>query len=454
MVQSAVENLRKSIRGAALCPGQAGYDAARSVHNAMIDRRPAVIASCASPADVIACVRVAREQALLVSVRGGGHSIAGKAVCDGGLMIDLSNMKGIRVEPATRTVRAEPGLTLGEFDRETQEFGLATTMGTNSRTGIAGLTLGGGFGWLMGKYGLTCDNLISVDVVTADGRLLTANATENEDLFWGMRGGGGNFGIVTSFEYQLHEVGPVLAGGVFYPPERVKEVLGFYRDFTSSRLPDELTTYAYTLTMPGLGPVMGVGACYCGSLTEGEQVLRPLRAFGSPLADLFGVTSYVQLQSGFDSFFPPGLHDYTKGNFIDVLSDEAIETFGEYAMAPSPNTTSSLEHLHGAVSRVDAADTAFAHRQHPYDFSIWSSWRDPADSEKNIKWTRNFWDAMRPFMVPGAYVNYLEAEGDPHAREAYGPNYDRLVALKNKYDPTNFFRMNHNIKPSQATLGV
>jgi hypothetical protein len=447
MIQdAAIQKFRTTLRGQSFCPGEQGYDAARTIHNATIDRRPGIIARCAGAADVVACVRFAREHNILVSVRGGGHSIAGKAVCDGGLMIDLSGMKGIRVDPGKQIARADPGLTLGEFDRETQAFGLATTLGVVSKTGIAGLTLGGGIGWLVRKHGLACDNVISVDVVTADGRLLTASATENEDLFWGVRGGGGNFGVVTSFEYQLHKVGPVLGGGVIHPVGKTKELLRFYREFTSS-CPDEFSAQALTFTFDG-AQVVAIGGCYCGSLTEGEKLLKPLRAFGSPVADLFGAMSYVQLQSMFDPFFPPGHHDYTKANFLNGLSDEAIEKFAEYASAPSPYTFGVLEHLHGAVSRVGSTETAFPHRQPPYNFSIWSSWKDPADSAKNIKWTRDFWDAMRPFMIEGVYVNYLEDEGDPHAREAYGPNYDRLVALKNKYDPTNFFRMNHNIKPA------
>lgn len=450
---SAVQSFRASLRGQSLCPGEPGYDTARSIHNASIDRRPAIIARCTGAGDVIACVRFAREHDLLVSVRGGGHSIAGKAVCDDGLMIDLSGMKGIRVDRTGRTVRAEPGLTLGEFDRETQAFGLATTMGVLSRTGIAGLTLGGGFGWLVRKYGLACDNVISADVVTADGRLLTASATENEDLFWGVRGGNGNFGIVTSFEYRLHEVGSVIGGGVLHPVEKTSDVLRFYREFTSGS-PEELSLQALTITFPDLGRVVGIGGCYCGSLAEGEKVLRPLRSFGSPVADLFGTMSYVQLQSMFDSFFPPGRHAYTKANFLNGLSDDAIRTFAEYATAPSPYTAGAIEHLDGAVSRLGAAETAFPHRQYPYNFSIWANWIDPADSARNIEWTREFWDAMRPSMAAGVYVNYLEDEGDPQAREAYGPNYERLVALKNKYDPTNFFRTNHNVRPIQAGSAV
>ncbi len=447
--EAALSQLRTTLRGPLLVPGDPGYDGARTIHNASIDRRPAMIARCVGAGDVIACVRFAREHDLLVSVRGGGHSIAGKAVCDGGLMIDLSSMKGIRVDPAERTVRAEPGLLLGEFDRETQAFGLATTMGVISRTGIAGLTLGGGIGWLVRKYGLACDNLVSVDVVTADGLLLTASANENEELFWGVRGGGGNFGVLTSLEYRLHEVGPVLGGGVLYPVAKTREVLRFYREFTAS-CPDELSTQVMTITVPDVGRVVGVGGCYCGPLSEGEKLLKPLRTFGPPAVDLFAPMPYVQHQGMFDPFFPPGRHVYTKANFLNGLSDGAIEVFTEYAIAPSPYTAGVLEHLGGAFSRAGPAENAFAHREYPYNFSIWSNWTEPADSQKNIQWTREFWDAMRPFMGEGAYVNYLEDEGDPRAREAYGSNYDRLVALKNKYDPTNFFRMNHNIKPTRA----
>lgn len=444
-----IEVFRPSLRGQTLCHGDRDYDSARTVHNALIDRRPALIAKCAGAADVMACVRFARENGLLVAVRGGGHSIAGKAVCDDGIVIDLSSMKGIRVDPYKRTVRAEAGLTVGEFDRETQAFGLATTMGVISTTGISGLTLGGGMGWLIGKYGLACDNVLSVDIVTADGCLLTASRTENEDLFWGVRGGGGNFGVVTSFEYQLHEVGPVLGGGVLYPVEKAREVLRFYREFTEG-CPDELSTQAGRLTMPDGSQVIGVAGCHCGLLERGEKALEPLRRFGSPVADLFGAIPYVQMQTMFDGWFPRGRQSYWKANFLRGMSDEAVDVFSEYAATtPSPDTTGPwLERVHGAATRVGAADTAFAHRQYPYNFLILSSWSNPADAEKNIQWTRDCWDAMRPFMAPGTYVNYLEDEGDPHSRDAYGANYDRLAALKGKFDPANLFRMNHNIAPA------
>jgi len=450
--ESAVQKFRESLRGQSFCPGEQGYDTVRTVPNAMIDRRPAIIARCVGAADVIACVRFASEHDVLVSVRGGGHSVAGKSVCDGGLMIDLSAMKGIRVDPVRRTVRAEAGLKLVEFDRETQAFGLATTLGLVPNTGISGLTLGGGFGNLMAKHGLALDNLIGVDVVTADGGLLTANASENEDLFWGVRGSSGNLGIVTSLEYRLHEVGAVLGGAVFFPVARTKDALRFFREFAET-IPDELVIQAGAFTTPDGVQVFGVAACYCGSsLSEGEKVLTPLRKFDSPIADIIGVMSYLQVQSMFEPFFPPGRYTYVKSNFVRALNDEAIQAMAEYAgKSPSPYTFAPfIEHWHGAATRVGVTDTAFAHRNYSYNFMAWSSWDGPSDSEKNIQWTSECWEAMHPFLATGSYVNYVSDEGDAFARAAYGPNYDRLVALKNRYDPTNFFRMNHNIKPSLA----
>jgi len=445
----AIEKLRASVRGAVLCPGQDGYDSARKIPNGMIDRRPAVIARCMGAADVLACVRFAREQDLIVAVRGGGHSVAGKSVCDDGLMIDLSTMKGIRVDPVKRTVRAEPGLTLGEFDRETQAFGLATTLGVVSRTGIAGLTLGGGWGHLHAKFGLALDNLIGADVVTADGRLLTANASENGDLFWGIRGGSGNFGIVTSLEYRLHELGPIFGGGVFYPAAQAGEVLRFFRDF-SQTIPDELVIQCGSFATPDKMRVFAVAACYCGRISDGEKALKPLRAFGSPVADIMGEMSYLQLQTMFDPFFPPGRQTYVKSNFLRALNDDAVQAVAGYAgKSPSPYSFAPfVEHWHGAATRVGITDTAFPHRQHSYNLMFWSNWESPSESERNIQWTRTSWTALRPYLVEGSYGNYVSDEGDPFARAAYGPNYDRLVALKNKYDPANFFRMNHNIKPT------
>jgi len=449
---ATIQKFRESLRGQTFCPGEPGYDTTRAIPNAMIDRRPAIIARCAGVADVITCVRFAREHDLLVSIRGGGHSVAGKSVCDDGLMIDLSGMKGIRVDPVRRTAQAETGLKLGEFDRETQTFGLATTLGVVPTTGISGLTLGGGFGNLMAKYGLALDNVISLDIVTADGRLLTANPHENQDLYWGVRGSGGNLGVVTSLQYQLHEVGPVLGGAVLYPVERTKPVLHFCREFAAS-LTDDVVIQGGAFTLPDGTKVLGVAACYCGSsLAEGEKILQPLRKFGPPIADMISPMSYVQMQSFFEPFFPPGRYTYVKSNFLKALSDEAIETMAEWAgTSPSPFSFAPFfEHWHGAASRVRVEETAFPHRQHSWNVFAWSVWENPADSERNIHWTRQCWEAMRPFLVGGSYVNYVSDEGDTFARSAYGSNYDRLVALKNKYDPTNFFRMNHNIKPTQT----
>ncbi len=455
MTESAIQQLRSSVRGQTLCPGDPGYDQARTVPNAMIDRRPAVIARCAGAADVIACVRFAREQDVVVSVRGGGHSVAGKAVCDGGLMIDMSTMKGIRIDPDRRTVRAQTGLKLGEFDRETQAFGLATTQGVVPTVGIAGLTLGGGWGHLHGTFGLAIDNVIGADIVTADGRLLTANAAENEDLFWGIRGGSGNFGVVTSLEYRLHEVGLVYGGAIFFPAAKAKEVLPLWREFCQES-PDDLVNQATSATLPDGTKVFGLAACYCGRVADGEKLLQPLRKFATPVADMLGPMTYLQIQSMFEPFFPPGRLVYTKSNFLRTLSDDAIEALVQYVgKSPSPYTFAPfVEHWHGAATRVDPGDTAFPHRQYSWNFFAWSIWTDPADTDKNIRWTRECWEGLKPFLIAGAYGNYVTDEGEAIAREAYGCNYDRLVALKNKYDPTNFFRMNHNIKPAKAAQAL
>jgi hypothetical protein len=402
---------------------------------------------------VIECVRFAREHDVLVTVRGGGHSLPGKCISDGALTIDLSGMKGIRVDPARRTVRAQTGLTLGEFDCETQAFGLGTTLGTVSTTGIAGLTLGAGWGHLHAKHGLALDNVISADVVTADGQLLTANAHENEDLFWGLRGSGGNLGVVTSLEYRLHEVGPVLGGGVFFPVAKTKEVVHFFREYAAS-IPDELVIQAGAITLPNAGPVFAVAACYSGPLSEGEKVLKPLRTFATPVADIIDRISYVQLQKLFDPFFPPGRYTYTKSNFFRELSDEAIEAMASFAgSAPSPYTFAPFfEHWHGDATRVPVTDTAFPHRNYSFNFILWSNWENPAESERNVQWTRECWEIMKPFLVESSYGNYLSDEGDPSARAASGANYDRLATLKKRYDPTNFFRMNHNIKPAERPV--
>jgi hypothetical protein len=451
----AIRELAVSLRGELVRSEDDGYDKARAVFNGMVDRRPALIVRCAGVADVVRGVELARSHNLPLSIRGGGHSVAGKAVCDGGLMLDLSPMKGIRVDPARRTAEAQAGLTLGEFDHETQEFGLATTLGVVSVTGIAGLTLGGGLGWLNGMHGLACDNLLSADVVTADGRLLTASKEENEDLFWGIRGGGGNFGVVTSFRYRLHPVGTVLGGGLSYSLSKAHEVLRFYHEFASG-CPDELSTTASMGVAPDGSGVVGVSVCYCGPAEEGERVLRPLREFGSPLADNIQPMAYTTLQSAPDAGFPPGRRHYWKSSYLKDLSDDAIEVMIRFVSEiPSPTTGVGLQQMHGAASRVDPTATAFPHRDEHYDFLILSQWADPAESERNVEWTRAFFDAMQPFFEEGVYVNNLGDEGEDRVQAAYGVNYGRLSTLKEEYDPTNHFRLNQNIRPrAQPTSDV
>jgi len=443
------DEFKAGLRGQLLSPGDDGYDRARRLWNGMFDRRPALIARCAGAADVIRAVSFARDNRLVVAVRGGGHSFPGYSVCDGGLVIDLSAMKAIRVDLRTRTVRAQAGVKWIEFDHETQAFGLATTGGTDGDTGIAGLTLGGGLGWLSSKYGLTIDNLVSADVVTADGRLLTASATENQDLFWGLRGGSGNFGVVTSFEYQLHAVGPTILGGmVAYPLGRAKEVLRFYRHFAKAA-PDDVTTYAAFVTPPGGETVAALFCCYCGPLAKGEEVIRPLRSLGSPVQDLLGPMPYVAQQRLFDGAFPAGSYYYAKAGSLADLTDEAIEVFAEYvATKPSPLSGVLVQTVCGAASRVASDATAFPHRRLPYAPVIVSQWLDAATSEKNVGWARDFWKALHPLAGGGVYVNDLSYDDADRVRTAYGANYERLAALKKAYDPDNLFRLNPNITPA------
>jgi FAD/FMN-containing dehydrogenase len=455
--QETVEAFRAGLRGTLLCTDEPGYDEARKVFNVMIDRRPALIAQCAGSADVIAAVNFAREHGLLVAVRGGGHHVAGNAVCDGGLVIDLSRLKGLRIDPARRIARAEAGLTWGELNHDLQAFGLGATGGYISITGIPGLTLGGGFGWLVRKHGLALDNLLSVDIVTADGQLRTASPVEHPDLFWGVRGAGSNFGVVVSFEFQVHPVGTVLAGPVLYPLEKAPEVLRFYREYAPTT-PDELTSGALLCTLPAApflptelqgAQVVGIPVCYAGAPEVGEQVLRPLREFGPPLADFIHPMPYATAQLSADFLWPPGHHQYWKSSFLPALSDAAIQTMvDQFADVPSPLTVIVLDYLGGAVSRVGADETAFPHRTWPYNFLISSAWADPADSERNIRWTREFYAAMEPEVAPAIYFNYmyLNDEGEGRVREVYGLHAERLAELKAKYDPTNLFRVGQSIK--------
>ena len=447
---ATVQNFTASLRGGVLRPTDEGYDEARKIHNGMIERRPTLIARCAGVADVITSIRFARDQRLLVSVRGGGHSIPGFSVCDGGLMIDLSRMRGVRVDAARETVRAEGGVTWGDFDHETQAFGLATTGGVARPTGIAGLTLGGGHGFLMRKHGLACDNLLSVDLVTAEGHLLTASADEHADLFWGLRGGGGNFGIATSFEYQLHHLGPILGGMLIYPLARAKEIFRIYRDVTSAA-PDEVNLIFALATLPDGTQAAGVLGCYAGSVADGERVLGPLRASGPLLADQLGPIPYTALQSIPENFNPPGMRNYWKSDYLTQLSDDAIDLLvEEYPSVPAPYTHVIIEQMGGAVSRIREDDTAVSHRDARYNAAIIGMWAEPAEDERTIGWVRRLWESLRPFTSGGVYVNYQMAdEGEDRLRGAYGPEkYERLVALKDKYDPTNLFRLNQNIRPT------
>jgi FAD/FMN-containing dehydrogenase len=458
----AIRAFRARLQGDLLAPGDPGYDDARRVFNAMIDRYPALVVRVRSAEDVRRAVLFARERELPLSVKGGGHNVAGSAVCQAGLMLDLSLFKGIHVDPERRIAVAQPGLVLGELDSATQAFGLATPLGTVSITGIAGLTLGGGISWLNGKHGLACDNVIAADVVTADGELVRASATENADLFWAIRGGSGNFGVVTSFVYQLHPVGPLLSGSLVYPPAQTREALRFYHEFSKS-CPDELSTLGSLATDDDGQTVMSIAYSWCGPHDEGERALRPLRTFGTPVEDVVEVLEYCALQEVINERFPPGRKHYWKTNFLTDLSDGAADVMLHFsAERPSPapvhggtgpsRASIGLQHVHGAAARVDPTATAFPHRHVHHDFLILSQWTDPAAAERHIAWTREFFEAMRPFTERAVYVNGLGVEGEDRVREAYGANYPRLAAIKARYDPTNLFRANQNIQPSARPI--
>jgi hypothetical protein len=445
-----VASFRGQLRGPVLCSGDEGYEAARRLWNGMIDKRPAMIARCSGVADVRAAVEFARRYGLQVAVRGGGHNVAGRAVCEGGLMIDLSLMKRIDIDPVGQTARVEPGLRWGEVDQETQRHGLATTGGTIANTGVAGLTLGGGLGWLAGRYGLTCDNLLAAEIVTGDGDVLRASATENADLFWALRGGGGNFGVVTAFEFRLHSVGPTVIGGmVAHPLERAGEVLRFYGDFCASN-PDEVNTICAFLTTPEGQKVVAIAACHCGSLEDGERALRPLKEFGPPVLDQIGPIPYVALQSALDPSFPRGRRYYAKSTFLRELDGRLIDRMGEqFATVPSAHTFFLLQQLGNAANLVAPDATAFAHRDARWDGVVFSGWDDPAQDAEQIAWSRQVHESWRPFSTGGQYSN-ADAENEGEVRSAYGTAYERLGQIKARYDRDNFFRLNTNITPVQA----
>jgi FAD/FMN-containing dehydrogenase len=451
-----IKALQADFRGEILTPGSAEYEAARRVWNAMIDRRPAAIARCLGPADVRAAVQFAVEQDIHPAIRGGGHNVAGLAMIDDGLVVDLTRMKGIFVDAARRTATAQTGLTWGEFDRETHLYGLATTGGLISTTGIAGLTLGGGVGWLMGQCGLVCDNTLSYDIVLATGKLTRASADENADLFWALKGGGGNFGVVTSITYYMYPITHVISGMVLHPLAHAREVLKFYRDFVMAGLPDELTIYAAALSTPDGHPVIALLPAWCGdNLAEGERVLDPVRKFGSPIADLITTMPYPAMQQMIDAVAPSGRRSYWKSRFLRDLPDVAIDTFAEFAESrTSPSSIAVLEHAHGAVSRVAPDATAFPTRSDPFDLVLISAWTDAGEDARHSEWTRQFHSAMEPWSAGSVYVNSLDQDDAARVPEAYAKNYARLSMVKAAYDPDNRFRRNQNIRPQiQAARG-
>jgi len=457
LIDPAMETFVTTLRGPAIRPGQEGYEAARRVYNGMIDRRPRLIVQCADVADVIRCVDFAREQRLPLAVRGGGHSAPGFGTCDDGMVIDLARLKGIRVEPANRVVRVEGGCTWGDVDHATHVFGLATPGGLISTTGVGGLTTGGGFGHLTRRYGLVCDNLLSADVVTADGALRTASATQNEDLFWAIRGGGGNFGIVTSFEFRLYPVSMVYAGPVLYPLERATEAMRFFRDFMHTA-PRELSAFfAFMLVPPGppfpeplhMKTLCGIMCCYCGDPADGEAVTQPLRDFGPPAFAFNVPMPYPMVQSMFDPLLPPGLQHYWKADFVNELTDDLIA--GHVKFGPRIPTLNSAMHIYpmdGAVHDVAPDATAFAYRDVKYTHILAAVSPDPAPMPEYREWVRDYWSALHPHSAGGAYVNFLMDEGKERIASSYTDNYGRLAAVKAKYDPDNLFRINQNIKPA------
>jgi FAD/FMN-containing dehydrogenase len=460
---NTIQSFEDQLNGEVIRPDDERYDEARAVWNGIIDRHPVLIVRCASAQDVVAAVNFARENDVPLSVRGGGHNVAGSSVCDGCLVVDLSLMKEVRVDPESKIVRAAGGATIGDLDRATQAHGLAAPMGVVTATGIAGLTLGGGYGWLRNKYGLSCDNLIAAEVVTAEGRIIRASRTENSDLLWGLRGGGGNFGIVTEFEYRVYAVGPeVMFVFVFHDGEgdNMKKGLQFYRDYTQSA-PDEVSTLAFLGRVPPdpelapaeihRRPYVAYGGMYAGPPAEGEKLLQPLRDFGEPLMDMSGIMPYLEAQQMFDLDYPDGMRYYWKSLSLMKLDDEAIERIVSHArQQPSVLSTTDLWHVGGAVKRVSPEESALGGRQAAFMLNLEANWERPEDDEANIRWARSLLDDMRPYSDGSRYLNFagfLE-EGDDMMRGAFGAKYQRLAELKKKHDPTNFFSRNQNIKPA------
>ncbi len=456
----ALDDLRASARGQVLAPENAGYDEARKIWNDMIDRRPAVIMRCAGAADVRKAVDFARENGLVVAVHGGGHNIAGTAVCDDGMMIDLSPMKSVRIDPQLASAYVEPGATLADFDHEAQAFGLAVPLGINSTTGVAGLTLGGGFGWLSRKYGLTIDNLLSADVVTADGKFLHASAQDNADLFWAVRGGGGNFGIVTMFEFHLHAVGPQVFGGlVVLPLEQGREALAKYRTALET-MPEELTVWAVLRLAPPLPflpetvhgkPVVAFAMCYSGDLEKGPSAVEAMRSLGTPYGEHLGPMPYAAWQKAFDPLLTPGARNYWKSHNLEKLHDGLLDTvIAAIQNLPSPQCEIFIGHIGGAAMRVPVESTAYPHRATQFVMNVHGRWDDPADDDRCISWARALFRDTEPYSQGGVYVNFMTQDESERVGAAYGPNFERLVKAKTTYDPHNLFRHNQNIRPTTS----
>lgn len=457
LAEDLINDFKSRIRGEVVLPADPSYDEVRQIWNAMIDRRPGMIVRCAGVGDVMQAVTLAREHSLLLAVRSGGHNIAGNAVCDDGLMIDLSRLKSVRIDPEKRRAYVEPGACLGDFDHEAQAFGLVTPLGINSTTGVAGLTLGGGFGWLSRKYGLTLDNLLSVDMVTAEGKFVHASATENPDLFWGLRGGGGNFGIVTLFEFELHPVGPeIFAGLIVFPAEQGLQVLSRYREYVAT-LPEEMNIWAVLRKAPPLpflpeevhGREVVVLAVFCaGDERQGRALVEPLRSFGTPHGEHLGVMPYTAWQQAFDPLLTPGARNYWKSHNFTKLEDDALATIIDYAgNLPTEQTEIFIGLLGGQTSRIAADATAYAQRDAQFVLNVHARWEAAADDQRCIAWARDFFDASAPYATGGVYINFMTEEEGDRVAAAYGAGYQRLIRLKEKYDPGNLFRLNQNIKP-------
>src|SRR5215471_1805766 len=456
--QDTIAALCAKVRGTVALPGDDGYDAARTIWNAMVDRHPGLVVRAMGAADVIHAVKLARDEKLLLAIRSGGHNIAGNAVAEGGLLIDLSLMKSVRIDPVSSTARVEPGATLADFDKEAQAFGLVTPLGINSTTGVAGLTLGGGFGWTTRKFGLTVDNLISADVVTADGKFIRASAKENEDLFWALRGGGGNFGVVTSFEFKLHRLGPeVLSGLIVYPMAKAGELLPEFRRI-ADEAPDELTVWAVMRKAPPLPflpaewhgkDVLVFAACYSGDIKEGEKAMKALRSLGKPIADVIAPHPFAGWQTTFDPLLTAGARNYWKSHDFNDLSDGAIKVIVDGVRnLPSPESEIFIAHVGGAMARIPSGATAWPNRDAHFIMNVHTRWGDAAQDSANIAWARKFFDAAAPFATGSAYVNFMAGDEDARVETTYGGNYRRLTEVKRRYDPDNLFRVNQNIRPA------